>query len=208
MCKFPSIYLFVLFPLSWLVSLVNYVKNRRKSKIIDSVKQSNKTGLKQWLWFCCSVMYMRHLLYAYPSWERDLSSWGFFPPFFPWLKVILSPYGKFFLTRNEGVSKEDVARCTDHKTHWGNVTVIWGHYKQNVFDLIWISKTATYWTQDTIHTHRIITNNNTKQSAWCHSQVDGIHLWVIQRVDGLLLPRYQVKSNDFALDMTPESTIQ
>ena len=40
------------------------------------------------LWFCCYVLYMRHLLHVCPSWERDLSSAAppdvssifFFPP--------------------------------------------------------------------------------------------------------------------------------
>ena len=60
-----------------------------------------------------------------------------FPPSFftPLFKVFFSHYGKFFITRIEGLKTQDVIHCTDCKAHWGNVIVILGCIDQ--IDLIW-----------------------------------------------------------------------
>ena len=129
--------------------LIKYVPHithlfRKKRAISKSVLKLFKTHLHSVnancnLWFCCSVLYMWHLLHVCLSGQGSLlcgSSWGFFHLLFSLFKRFFnSQHGKFFLTRIEGLRAEHVIHCTDCKAHSGNVIVILGYL--NTTDLIW-----------------------------------------------------------------------
>ena len=82
------------------------------------------------LWFCCSVLRMRHLLHVRPSWGRNPSSVALpevYSVFFPPVKFFFCSKWYVFLTWNEGRRTEDVIHCTVCKAHSGTVIVIWGY---------------------------------------------------------------------------------